>query len=66
MYSRVLTVTVCKNAPKYYTRQIFKTNMRGCTTAVHTLKVAQQIKQKRQEALLGGGQKRIDDQHKKV
>nr|CAI5863329.1 unnamed protein product [Callosobruchus analis] len=33
--------------------------------AAHTLKIAERIKQKRSDALLGGGQKRIDAQHKR-
>ena len=32
----------------------------------HTLAVEEQIKKKRAESLRGGGQKRIDAQHKKV
>ena len=32
----------------------------------HTLAVEEQIKRKRAESLQGGGQKRIDAQHKKV
>jgi hypothetical protein len=36
------------------------------STAAHTLRVNQQIKEKRKRALLGGGQSRIDAQHKKV
>ncbi|KAJ8952525.1 hypothetical protein NQ318_003321 [Aromia moschata] len=43
-----------RNATRYYT-----------STAAHTLKVAERIKQTRSQALLGGGQKRIDTQHKK-
>ncbi|KDQ71473.1 propionyl-CoA carboxylase beta chain, mitochondrial-like [Zootermopsis nevadensis] len=35
------------------------------STAAHTLRVNQQIKEKRKRALLGGGQSRIDAQHKK-
>ncbi|XP_067007435.2 propionyl-CoA carboxylase beta chain, mitochondrial [Anabrus simplex] len=35
------------------------------STAAHTLRVQQQIKDKRKQALLGGGQKRIDAQHRK-
>jgi hypothetical protein len=36
------------------------------STAAHTLRVNQQIKEKRKRALLGGGESRIDAQHKKV
>jgi hypothetical protein len=36
------------------------------STAAHTLRVNQQIKEKRKRALLGGGQNRIDAQHRKV
>jgi hypothetical protein len=36
------------------------------STAAHTLRVNQQIKEKRKRALLGGGENRIDAQHKKV
>ena len=38
---------------------------RPCSIA-HTLKVKNIINEKRNDALLGGGQKRIDAQHKKV
>lgn len=44
-------------------KQIF---VRNYSSAVHTLKVAEQIKKRRQAALLGGGEKRIEAQHKKV
>lgn len=36
------------------------------STAAHTLRVNQQIKEKRKRALLGGGESRIGAQHKKV
>lgn len=36
-----------------------------CSIA-HTINVQERIKRKRQEALLGGGPRRIDAQHKKV
>jgi hypothetical protein len=36
------------------------------STAAHTLRVNQQIKEKRKRALLGGGESRINAQHKKV
>jgi hypothetical protein len=36
------------------------------STAAHTLRVNQQIRERRKKALLGGGQTRIDAQHKKV
>nr|CAD7444436.1 unnamed protein product [Timema bartmani] len=35
------------------------------STAAHTVRIKQEIKQKRKEAFLGGGQKRIDIQHNK-
>ena len=38
---------------------------RWCTAA-HTLTVKKNIEDTREKALLGGGQKRIDKQHKKV
>ena len=38
---------------------------RHCSVA-HTLKVRDKINKKRDEALLGGGEKRIAAQHKKV
>lgn len=47
-------------------KEIFRQQFRSSTTAAHTLKVAERLKMKREEALLGGGQKRIDQQHKKV
>lgn len=38
-----------------------------CTSNIaHTIKVAENIKKRRQEALVGGGKKRIEAQHKKV
>lgn len=40
-------------------------SLRQCSIA-HTLKVRDNIKKKRSEALVGGGQKRIEAQHKKV
>ncbi|CAH0557159.1 unnamed protein product [Brassicogethes aeneus] len=43
----------------------FQKLVRQTSTATHTLKVAEKIKLKRSEALLGGGIKRIDAQHKK-
>jgi hypothetical protein len=36
------------------------------SSAAHTLRVNQQIKEKRKRALLGGGENRIDAQHKKL
>jgi hypothetical protein len=36
------------------------------STAAHTLRVNQQIKEKRKKALLGGGLSKIDTQHTKV
>ena len=40
---------------------------RSCSTATaHPLLVKQEIDKRRAAALLGGGQKRIDAQHKKV
>lgn len=36
------------------------------SSAVHSLKVAEQIEKKRENALLGGGEERIQAQHKKV
>ncbi|KAK7080375.1 hypothetical protein SK128_028404 [Halocaridina rubra] len=45
-------------------KSINNTLVRHCSIA-HTLQVRNTIKKKRQDALLGGGQKRIDAQHKK-
>ncbi|XP_040061924.2 propionyl-CoA carboxylase beta chain, mitochondrial [Ixodes scapularis] len=42
----------------------FAVSRRWCSVA-HTLRVKQEIEEKRKAALLGGGQKRIDTQHKK-
>jgi hypothetical protein len=36
------------------------------STAAHSLRVNQQVKEKRRKALLGGGPYRIDAQHNKV
>jgi hypothetical protein len=35
------------------------------SASINTLKVKAEVKRKREAALLGGGQKRIDAQHKK-
>lgn len=47
-------------------RNVGQILVKNYTSAVHTLKVAEQIQKRREAALLGGGQKRIDAQHKKV
>lgn len=47
-------------------KEILVHQLRLTSSAAHTMKVAESIKLKREEALLGGGQKRIDQQHKKV
>lgn len=47
-------------------RNVGQILIKNYTSAVHTLKVAEQIKQRREAAELGGGKKRIDAQHKKV
>lgn len=50
-----------------FTSDIVSKNVRIFSSATPiSLKVAERIKQKRNAALLGGGQKRIDAQHKKV
>lgn len=41
------------------------TYLNYCTT-IHKFKVEEQINKRRQESLLGGGPKKINDQHKKV
>lgn len=46
-------------------RGLNSTLLRHCSIA-HTLKVRDNINKKREEAMLGGGKKRIDAQHKKV
>lgn len=65
-----MIVKVLKNLLSVKTKSvdsIFKSRLKSCSnSAAHTLKVAERIKIKREEALLGGGQKRIDQQHKKV
>ena len=45
---------------------ILKRYCSGVQGAEHTLRVKKRIEEKRAQALLGGGQKRIDAQHKKV
>lgn len=47
-------------------KHVFRQHLKNNSTAAHTLRIAERIKVKREEALLGGGQKRIDQQHKKV
>lgn len=54
----------CKVNNKHF-KQLFQ-QIKHNSTAAHTLKIAERIKVKREEALLGGGQKRIEQQHKKV
>lgn len=53
-----------KNHGSLAPRGINTTILRNCSIA-HTLQVREDIKKKRKDALLGGGQKRIDNQHKK-
>lgn len=43
----------------------FQQTRLATTASVNTLKVKDEVKRKRELALLGGGQKRIDAQHKK-
>jgi len=50
-----------KNTPRYVT----KYPIRWQTTA-HSLIVRQRIQDKKKQALLGGGEKRIEAQHRKV
>ncbi|KAG5900151.1 hypothetical protein JTB14_012823 [Gonioctena quinquepunctata] len=45
--------------------RILKNHVKYASSAAHTLKTAERIKQKRNQALLGGGQRRIDLQHQK-
>ena len=52
----------CSNLQK---TTCFSSQVRWQTTA-HSLSVRQRIKEKRDEALVGGGSKRIAAQHKKV
>jgi hypothetical protein len=55
--------------PNYVRRNYGVCGVQLCnqySTAAHTLRVNQQIKEKRKRALLGGGESRIDAQHKKV
>jgi hypothetical protein len=55
--------------PNYIRMNYGVSGMQLCnlySTAAHTLRVNQQIKEKRERALLGGGESRIDAQHKKV
>ncbi|XP_013787536.2 propionyl-CoA carboxylase beta chain, mitochondrial-like [Limulus polyphemus] len=51
--------------PRYSKNYIFQEAKRWCTVA-HTLSVRQRIEEKRKEAVLGGGQNRIEGQHKKA
>ncbi|KAJ8964636.1 hypothetical protein NQ314_004745 [Rhamnusium bicolor] len=64
-----MSVRVFNNALLFCARNnktsAIKNQMKYTNSAAHTLKTAERIKQKRNEALLGGGQKRIDLQHKK-
>ncbi|CAL4108245.1 unnamed protein product, partial [Meganyctiphanes norvegica] len=53
-----------KQCPLFIQQRINSSPIRYCSIA-HTLRVRDDIKKKRNAALLGGGQKRIDAQHKK-
>lgn len=56
-----------KNTSKYViNNSIKKYTVRHIETATHSIKTYEQIKQKRQEALLGGGIQKIQKQHQKV
>ena len=46
-------------------RVVFNQSRLLTTASANTLKVKDEVKRKRELALLGGGQKRIDAQHKK-
>ncbi|KAF7273429.1 propionyl-CoA carboxylase beta chain, mitochondrial-like [Rhynchophorus ferrugineus] len=55
-----------KNTYKYVkNNSIKKYIVRNIETATHSIKTYEQIKQKRQEALLGGGIQKIEKQHQK-
>lgn len=59
----VINNILCRVRTKHVVlRQYVKNN----STAAHTLRIAERIKTTREQALLGGGQKRIDQQHQKV
>lgn len=61
-----MSFRVLNSTASFYTKICAtKKLLRYSSSATHTLKIAERIKQKRSEALLGGGQKRIDTQHKK-
>ncbi|KAJ8979380.1 hypothetical protein NQ317_003079 [Molorchus minor] len=64
-----MSLRIFNNVRSLYTKNnkrcVWKDVTRCTGTAAHTLKIAERIKQKRSEALLGGGQRRIDLQHKK-
>lgn len=60
LYKKLFVVDSTRNCVKWTFQKL------NSSTAVHTLRVAEQIKQKRERALLGGGQERINVQHKKV
>lgn len=59
---------VNKNSTSKLIEQIFLKKIRFNTTATSSLivNVKNKINEKRQQSLLGGGQKRIDTQHAKV
>ncbi|RZB77470.1 propionyl-CoA carboxylase beta chain, mitochondrial [Asbolus verrucosus] len=66
MSVRVLKNFLFVSGPKNAkARNVIRNNLRSVGTAAHTIKVAERIKEIRNQALLGGGQKRIDAQHKK-
>jgi hypothetical protein len=46
-------------------RVVFNQSRLLTTASANTLKVKEEVKRERKLALLGGGQKRIDAQHKK-
>ncbi|KAJ8917482.1 hypothetical protein NQ315_005531 [Exocentrus adspersus] len=55
------SISFCSALRKYAARA----QQRCFSSAAHTLKIAERIRQTRNRALLGGGQQRIDTQHKK-
>ena len=62
------SITRYSSGPRYISSLLRGQQYRACSGiegAQHTLRVRKRIEEKRSQALLGGGQKRIDAQHKK-
>lgn len=68
MSALLASTTACRILPKFFagTLRVSGMSLRPCSSTVaNTLRVKEEIDEKRKAALLGGGQKRIKSQHDK-